>query len=69
VSSSAEDSLERAEQLLARLEATRAEVERLTSEDDAEKAIEVLAQLHALAQEVQEELEKAKRASEADAGA
>ena len=69
MSSSADDSLERAEQLLARLEATRAEVERLTSEDDAEKAIEVLGQLHQLAQEVQEELEKAKRASEADAGA
>jgi hypothetical protein len=69
VSGSADDSLERAEELLARLEATRAEVERLTSEDDAEKAIEVLGQLHALAQEVQEELEKAKRASEADAGA
>jgi hypothetical protein len=69
VSGSADDSLERAEELLARLEATRAEVERLTSEDDAEKVIEVLGQLHALAQEVQEELEKAKRASEADAGA
>jgi len=68
VTSSADDALERAEELLARLEATRAEVERLTTEDDPERAIEVLGQLHQLAQEVQEELENAKRASEADAG-
>lgn len=68
MTSSADDALERAEELLARLEATRVEVERLTTEDDPERAIEVLGQLHQLAQEVQEELENAKRASEADAG-
>jgi hypothetical protein len=66
---SADESLGRAEELLARLEATRAELERLAAEDDAEKALEVLGELSELAKEVEDELEKARRAGEADANA
>jgi hypothetical protein len=66
---SADESLSRAEELLARLEATRAELERLTEQNDPEKAIEVLGQLSELAKAVEEELENARRASEADANA
>jgi hypothetical protein len=66
---SSEESLTRAEELLARLEATRRELERLAAEDDAEKALEVLGELSELAKEVEEELEKARRAGEADANA
>jgi hypothetical protein len=65
--SSADDSLGRAEELLARLEATRAELERLAGEEDVEQALEVLTRLSELAKEVEQELERAKRASEADA--
>jgi hypothetical protein len=64
---SAEDSLSRAEELLARLEATRSELERLTEQNDPDKAIEVLGQLSELAKAVEEALENARRASEADA--
>ena len=64
---SAEDSLSRAEELLARLEATRGELERLAAENNADKALEVLGELSELAKEVEEELEKARRAGEADA--
>ncbi|TML89258.1 MAG: hypothetical protein E6G08_05845 [Actinobacteria bacterium] len=66
---SAEDSLSRAEELLARLEATRGELERLAEANDADKALEVLGELSELAKEVEEELEKARRAGEADANA
>ncbi len=66
---STDESLGRAEELLARLEATRAELERLAEQDDAEKALEVLNELSSLAKSVEEELERAKRAAEADAGA
>jgi hypothetical protein len=66
----AEDSLSKAEALLARLEATRAELERLAGQEaDADKALEVLGQLSELAKEVEEELERARRAGEADASA
>jgi hypothetical protein len=65
----AEDSLSRAEELLARLEATRGELERLAEQNDAERALEVLGELSELAKEVEEELEKARRAGEADANA
>jgi hypothetical protein len=67
--SSADESLARAEELLARLEATRAELERLTEENDPEKAVEVLAKLSDLAKEVEDALEQARRAGEADANA
>ena len=64
---SADESLGRAEELLAKLEATRGELERLAEDNDAGKALEVLSELSELAKEVEEELEKARRAGEADA--
>ena len=67
MSSSADESLARAEELLARLEATRSELERLAEEKDAEKALDVLAQLGELAKEVEDALVEARRAAEADA--
>ena len=65
--SSADESLARAEELLARLEATRSELERLAEENDAEKALDVLAQLGEIAKEVEDALVEARRAAEADA--
>jgi hypothetical protein len=67
--SSADDSLDRAEELLARLEATRAELDRLaeTEGGSPERALEIMGELKDLATAVQEELERAKRAAEADA--
>jgi hypothetical protein len=65
--SAADDALGRTEELLARLEATRAELERLAADEDVDKALEVLGRLSELAKEVEQELERAKRASEADA--
>ena len=65
----ADDSLTRAEELLARVEAVRAELEQL-SEGDAgspERAIELLGELSELAKAVEEELNRAQRAAEADA--
>jgi hypothetical protein len=64
---SAEDSLSRAEELLARLEQTRAELERLSQANDAEKALDVLAELSELSKAIEEELQKAKRVAETDA--
>jgi hypothetical protein len=64
-----EDSLSRAEELLARLEAARAELDQLAKEEGGspERALEILSQLSELAKAVDEELERAKRAAEADA--
>ena len=64
---SAEDSLARAEQLLARLETARAELERLSQADDAEKALDILGELAELSKAIEEELQRAKRDAEADA--
>ena len=61
---SAEDSLSRAEELLAKLEAAR---ERLESTDDPDQAIEVLQELSELAKQIEVELQAARRAAEADA--
>ena len=61
----AEDSLRRAEELLERLERTRAEVERLAEQDDAEGTIDVLTELADIARQVEAELGRARR--EADA--
>jgi hypothetical protein len=61
---SADDSLTRAEELLARLEAAR---ERLESTDDPDQAIEVLQELSELAKQIEVELQAARRAAEADA--
>ena len=64
---SPEDSLARAEELLARLEKTRAELEQLSQADDAEKALDVLTELAQLSKAIEEELQKAKREAEIDA--
>jgi len=64
---STEDSLFRAEELLARLEKTRAELELLSQANDAEKALDVLAELSELSKAIEDELQKAKRNAETDA--
>ena len=66
---SADQSLTRAEELLARVEAARAELEQLSEEEGGspERAIELLGELSELAKAVEEELAKAQRAAEADA--
>jgi hypothetical protein len=64
---SAEESLARAEALLARLENARAELEQLSQADDAEKALDVLAELAELSKAIEEELQRAKREAETDA--
>ena len=64
---STDDSLTRAEELLKRVEAARAELEALSTGDGGspERAIELLGELSELAKAVEEELTKAQR--EADA--
>ena len=66
---SADDSLTRAEELLKRVEAARAELEQLSQADGGspERAIELLGELSELAKAVEEELTRAQRAAEADA--
>jgi exonuclease VII small subunit len=60
---SADESLTKAEGLLARLEAART---RLESTDDPDTAIDVLQELADLAREIEAELQRARRAAEAD---
>ena len=67
MSTNPEDSLARAEELLARLEKTRAELERLSQANDAEKALDVLTELSELSKAIEDELQKAKRNAETDA--
>jgi hypothetical protein len=55
---SAEDSLQRAEVLLERLERTRQELE---STQDPDRAIEILSELAEIAREVEAELTRAKK--------
>ena len=62
----AEDSLNNAEDLLARLEAARV---RLDGTQDPDQAIEILQELAELAKEVEGELQRAKRAAETEAAA
>ena len=66
---SADESLTKAEELLARLEAARAELEQLSESGDGspDRAIELLGELAELAKAVEEELEKAQRGAGADA--
>jgi hypothetical protein len=64
---SVEESLERAEALLAQLDATRAELEALDEDDDPKKAEDILERLLEIAKQVEAEIARAKR--EADAGA
>jgi hypothetical protein len=61
---SAEESLQRAEQLMERLELTRARLE-ATSDPDA--AIEILSELAEIAKEVEAALSQAKREADAEA--
>ena len=61
--SAAEEPLRRAAQLLARLEATRAELEALADKGDTDGAIEVLARLAELARDAEAELQRARRAA------
>jgi exonuclease VII small subunit len=61
---SRDESVTKAEELLARLEAARA---RLESTDDPDQAIEVLQELADLAREIEAELQRARRAAETDA--
>ena len=63
---SADESLNNAEDLLARLEAARA---RLDETQDPDQAIEILQELAELAKEVEAELQRAKRAAETEAAA
>jgi hypothetical protein len=64
-----DDSLNRAEQLLSRLETARAELDRLSTDENAspERALEILGELSELAKSVEEELERAKHEAESDA--
>ena len=59
-----EESLSKAEDLLARLESARA---KLDQTDDPDQAIEILQELAELAKEVEGELQRAKRAAETEA--
>jgi len=61
---SAEDSLQRAEQLMERLEQARG---RLEATSDPETAIEVLTELAEIAKEVEAALSQAKREADAQA--
>jgi len=63
------ESLTRAEQLLARLESTRGELERLSQTEDADRALEILGELADLSRAVEEELQRAKRLAEDEADA
>jgi hypothetical protein len=59
----ADEALTKAEGLLERLEAARAQLE---ATDDPDQAIEVLQELAELAREIEAELQRARRAAETD---
>ncbi|HSC90912.1 MAG TPA: hypothetical protein VLB86_04575 [Gaiellaceae bacterium] len=59
------ESLQRAEELLAKLEETRADLERLAESEDVDGAIDALTRLSELAKEVEAELQRARREAEA----
>lgn len=59
---SVDETLDRAEALLGRVEAVRAQLE---GTDDPEKAVELLGELSQLAKEVETELQRAKRDADA----
>jgi hypothetical protein len=64
----AEDSLRRAEELLERLERTRAELETVSESENPEAAIDVLTELAEIAKEVESELTRARREAETEGG-
>jgi hypothetical protein len=66
---SSDESLAKAEALLARLEATRAELERLSEANEADRALDILAELADLSRQVEEELQRAKRRAEEETDA
>jgi hypothetical protein len=66
---SSEESLARAEELLARLEATRAELEKLSEAEDAERALDILTELADLSRQVEDELQRAKRQADEESDA
>jgi hypothetical protein len=59
-----DEALAKAEALLSRLEATRAELEQLSEANDADRALDILAELADLSRQVEEELQRAKRRAE-----
>ena len=61
--SNVEEPLRRAEELLERLEATRAELEGLAERGETDAAIEVLAKLAELAKDAEAELQRARLAA------
>ncbi|HXY84080.1 MAG TPA: hypothetical protein VEH52_01245 [Gaiellaceae bacterium] len=63
---SSDDALARAEELLARLEATRTQLEQLSPADDADKALDILTELADLSRAVEAELQRAKSEAEAE---
>ena len=63
---SADEALTRAEELLERLRAARAELDRLAEQDDPDAAVDVLTELAELAREVEAALQEAR--ARADAG-
>jgi hypothetical protein len=63
---SSEESLKRAEELLARLEKARADLERVAGSEDSEEAIAVLTELAEIAKQVEAELSRARREAEAE---
>lgn len=67
--SGVEDALRRAEELLARLNERRAELERLSAAEDVdgEAAVDVIAQLAEIAKEIESELIRARSLADADA--
>jgi hypothetical protein len=64
-----DEALAKAEQLLARLEATRADLEKLSVANDADRALDILNELADLSRQVEEELQRAKRRAEEEADA
>jgi hypothetical protein len=66
---SADESLAKAEELLARLEATRAELERLSEANDADRALDILSELADLSRQVEEQLQRAKQRADEDSDA
>lgn len=62
---SADEALTKAEELLERLNATKAELDRMASGEDAEDAVAELAKLAEIAKEVEAELLKARQRGDA----
>jgi len=60
----ADESLRKTDDLLARLESARAQLEQT---DDPDRAIEILQELAELAKDVESELQRARRAAETEA--